>query len=103
MHSHQAGLPDNLNVCGLRCFTVLGFRVDSRSQIHLKRLGRINKRRFTLRILDESSAPSPRVSTEQRGPDGKIVDLLSELRSDCPKHLAGDMGAARCPELLRVM
>jgi hypothetical protein len=40
---------------------------------------------------------------EQRGPDGKIVDLLSELRSDCPKHLAGDMGAARCPELLRVM
>ena len=21
---------------------------------------------------------------EQRGPDGKIVDLLSELRSDCP-------------------
>jgi hypothetical protein len=43
---------------------------------------------------------------EQRGPDGKIVDLLSELRSDCPKHQAGDMGdmgAARCPELLRVM
>jgi hypothetical protein len=46
---------------------------------------------------------------EQRGPDGKIVDLLSELRSDCPKHQAGDMGdmgdmcAVRCPELLRVM
>jgi hypothetical protein len=43
---------------------------------------------------------------EQRGPDGKIVDLLSELPSDCPKHQAGDMGdmcAARCPELLRVM
>ena len=32
----------------------------TRSQIHLKTLGRINKRLFTLRILDESSAPSPK-------------------------------------------
>ena len=42
---------------------------------------------------------------EQRGADGRVTDLLTELSSDCPKTLAGDsaMCAARCPELVRVM
>ncbi len=43
---------------------------------------------------------------EQRGTDGKVVDLLTELKADCPKQRAGnvnDMCAARCPDLPRVM
>jgi hypothetical protein len=28
---------------------------------------------------------------EQHGSDGKIVDLLTELKADCPKHLARNM------------
>jgi hypothetical protein len=43
---------------------------------------------------------------EQRGSDGKVVDLLAELKADCPKQLAGNMSdqcAARCPDLPRVM
>jgi hypothetical protein len=37
---------------------------------------------------------------EQRGSDGKMVDLLAEITADCPKKQAGNMGdqcAARCP------
>ena len=43
---------------------------------------------------------------DQRGADRKVTDLLTELRSDCPKRRAGDMGdmcAARCTDLVRVM
>jgi hypothetical protein len=43
---------------------------------------------------------------EQHGSDGKIVDLLTELKADCPKQRAGnmsDMCAACCPDLPRVM
>ena len=42
----------------------------------------------------------------QRGADGKIVDLLTELKADCPKQRAGNMNdvcATRCPDLQRVM
>jgi hypothetical protein len=38
---------------------------------------------------------------EQRGPDGKIVDLLSELRSDCPKHQAGRPVVLRANDFVR--
>ena len=43
---------------------------------------------------------------EQRGREVKVLDLLAEITADCPKKQAGNMGdlcAARCPDLLRVM
>ena len=43
---------------------------------------------------------------EQHGRDGNMVDLLAELKADCPKQEAGNMSdlfAARCPDLPRVM
>ena len=44
---------------------------------------------------------------EQRGrDDAKVLDLLDNITTDCPKKQAGNMGdlcAARCPDLLRVM
>jgi hypothetical protein len=43
---------------------------------------------------------------EQRGRDGKLVDLLAEVTADCPKKQADNMGdqcAARFPDLARVM
>lgn len=43
---------------------------------------------------------------EQRGRDGKMPDLLTEITTDCPKKRVGnmsDMCAARCSDLSRVM
>ncbi len=44
---------------------------------------------------------------EQRGrDDAKVLDLLANITTDYPKKQAGNMGdlcAARCPDLLRVM
>ncbi len=43
---------------------------------------------------------------EQRGHDAKVLDLLAEITTDCPKKQAGNMGdqcAARCPDLLKMM
>ncbi len=43
---------------------------------------------------------------EQRAGDGKVVDLLTEIAADCPKKQArnmGDMCAARCPNLPRLI
>jgi len=43
---------------------------------------------------------------EQRGRDGKVVDLLAEVSADCPRRTAGRMNdrcGVRCPDLAKVL
>jgi hypothetical protein len=43
---------------------------------------------------------------EQRGRDGKVVDLLAEVSADCPRRTADRMNdrcGVRCPDLPGVL